>query len=90
MEPKNNRKKWTPEPEQPVGPVENSTEALDTSLENLMDAQDVCTLLRISKKTLARLRQKGLIVYTRLLGKIFYLRSELEKSLKANLVLRKI
>lgn len=44
----------------------------DLGLKNWMDNQDVCQILRISKRTLQVYREKGLIPFARIKHKIFY------------------
>ena len=45
----------------------------DLGLKNWMDNQDVCQILRISKRTLQVYREKGLIPFARIKHKIFYI-----------------
>ena len=44
----------------------------------LMDNQDVCRMLNISKRTLQRYRSSGALPYRTLYSKVFYKRSDVE------------
>ena len=44
----------------------------DAGLKKWMDNQEVCGVLRISKKTLQVYREKGLLAVTRIKNKFFY------------------
>lgn len=44
--------------------------------DDLLDNQDLCTLLGITKRTLQRYRQKQLITYYQIDGKSYYLKSD--------------
>nr|WP_321409078.1 helix-turn-helix domain-containing protein [uncultured Carboxylicivirga sp.] len=48
-----------------------------------VDGEDVCTYLRISIRTLQRLRSKGKITYSTLGGKTYYSISELKSLLES-------
>ncbi len=48
-----------------------------------VDSKDVCTYLRISSRTLQRLRSSGHISYSTLGGKIYYTISEIKKLLES-------
>lgn len=50
--------------------------------DKLLDNQDICTLLGVTKRTLQRYRQKNLISYYLIKGKAYYKASEVEKMLK--------
>lgn len=50
----------------------NCKENTDQNTEEWLDNQDVCTLLKISPRTLQNLRNNGSIPYTRIERKIFY------------------
>ena len=50
--------------------------------DELLDNQDMCQLLKISKRTLAGYRQKKLITYYILDGKAYYKASEIQDFLK--------
>lgn len=51
--------------------------------EELLDNQDVCLLLKISKRTLQSYRDSGKIPYHRIGNKILYRRSEIADSLES-------
>ena len=46
--------------------------AKDAGLKKWMDNQEVCGILRISKRTLQVYREKGLLPFTRVKNKFFY------------------
>lgn len=50
--------------------------------DTLLDNQDMCQLLKVSKRTLAGYRQKKLITYYILDGKAYYKASEIQDFLK--------
>ena len=50
--------------------------------DTLLDNQDMCELLRVTKRTLARYRQKKLISYYMIDGRTYYKASEVEEFLK--------
>ena len=50
--------------------------------DRLIDNQDMCLLLGITKRTLARYRQKKLIRYYTIRGKVWYKASEVAEFLK--------
>ena len=50
--------------------------------EELMDNADMCALLGITKRTLQRYRQKGVVPYYMMSGKPYYKLSEVQESLK--------
>lgn len=47
--------------------------------ETLLDNQDLCLMLNLSKRSLQRYRASGELSYLLIGGKIFYLESEVEK-----------
>ena len=47
----------------------------DAALKKWMDNQEVCGILRISKRTLQVYREKGLLPFTRIKNKFFYQRA---------------
>lgn len=53
-------------------------------LEDWIDNQDVMQRLHISLRTLQTLRSSGTLPYTRVNGKIYYLRQDVEKLLRQN------
>lgn len=50
--------------------------------DELLDNQDLCTILKVTKRTLQRYRQLGMISYYQIDGKCYYKKSELETFLK--------
>ena len=52
-----------------------------------VDTYDVCTFLKVSAKTLQRLRASGKITFSRISGKIFYRISEIERLMNDNMIL---
>ena len=53
-----------------------------------VDSYDVCTFLKISTKTLQRLRAAHAISFSRIRGKNFYKISEIERLMKENVIRR--
>lgn len=53
----------------------------DFALKNWMDNQDVCKILRISKRTLQEYRSAGIIPYYLVQSRALYKESEIEKIL---------
>jgi hypothetical protein len=51
-----------------------------------VDSYEVCTFLKISERTLQRLRTKGLISYSIISGKTYYTIAEVKRMLKDRLV----
>ena len=51
-----------------------------------VDSYEVCTFLKISERTLQRLRTKGLISYSIISGKTYYTIAEVKRMLKERLV----
>ncbi|MDR1883966.1 MAG: helix-turn-helix domain-containing protein [Prevotella sp.] len=54
--------------------------------ERLLDNQDVCQMLNVSKRTLQRYRSSGELPYQMLYHKTFYRESDVEAFIKANFV----
>lgn len=52
--------------------------------ERLLDNQDVCQLLNVSKRTLQRYRSSGELPYQMVYHKTFYKESDVEAFIKAN------
>ncbi len=52
--------------------------------ERLMDNQDVCQMLRVSKRTLQRYRTSGELPYRMLFHKAFYKQSDVEAFMKSH------
>lgn len=68
----------------------NAKEELQVNLEDLLDNQDIMTLMHISARTLQTLRSNGTIKYIKLRNKIYYRRQDIEKVLKDNYIMFKI
>ena len=56
---------------------------LDAFRENWIDGQDVMQIMHISPRTLATYRDKGLLPFSRIRGKIYYKMSAVESLLDA-------
>lgn len=56
--------------------------------EEWVDSYEVCSFLRISERTLQRLRTNGLITYSVISGKTYYTIAEVKRILKERLVKR--
>lgn len=63
---------------------ENSNSAEKDEL--WVDSYEVCTYLRISERTLQRLRANGLIRYSVILGRNYYTIDEVKRMLNARLI----
>lgn len=64
--------------------IKHSTEEDDD--DKWVDSQEVCRFLRISERTLQRLRTNGKITYTCLGGKYYYQISEIKKLLRERVI----
>ena len=53
-----------------------------------VDSYEVCTFLKVSAKTLQRLRAANCVNYSRIRGKIFYRISEIQRLLNENVIRR--
>ena len=53
-----------------------------------VDSYDVCSFLKISAKTLQRLRASNSVTYSRIRGKIFYRISEIQRLMNNNIIRR--
>jgi hypothetical protein len=53
-----------------------------------VDSYEVCTFLKISGKTLQRLRASGAIAFSRIRGKTFYRISEIQRLMQNNIIRR--
>jgi hypothetical protein len=53
-----------------------------------VDSYEVCTFLKISDKTLQRLRRAGAVSFSRIRGKNFYRISEIQRLLQENVIRR--
>jgi hypothetical protein len=66
--------------EQIVSILEKQTNPKDSlTTEGLMDNQDMCVLLGITKRTLQRYRQKGIVPFYMMGGKSYYKPSEVQE-----------
>ena len=65
--------------EDKLGRMNRQTSALDG--DKLLDNQDMCELLGITKRTLARYRQKKLVTYYMIDGRTYYRSSEVKEFL---------
>lgn len=61
-----------------------------TLLEDWLDNQDVMKILHISPRTLQTLRSNGTLPFSRINGKIYYRRQDIQKILADNYVMYKI
>jgi protein tyrosine phosphatase len=57
--------------------------------DNLLDNQDLCLLLKVSKRTLQRYRSSGILPYKRIQQKTYYLESDVHKFISQEFVYRK-
>ena len=65
----------------------NYTEAESTNEDEIwVDSYEVCTFLKISEKTLQRLRVAGTIAYSNIRGRYFYKISEVKRMLEERLI----
>lgn len=53
-------------------------------LENWLDNQEVCDVLRINKKTLQVYRNKGILPFSRIKNKLFYKPEDVQRLLDLN------
>ena len=58
--------------------------AEDLGLKNWLDNQEVCEVLRISKKTLQVYRAKGILPFSRIKNKLFYKPEDIRRLLELN------
>ena len=58
--------------------------AKDAGLKKWMDNQEVCGILRISKRTLQVYREKGLLPFTRVKNKFFYKPEDVQNMLESS------
>ena len=54
--------------------------------ERYLDVQEACQLLKISKRTLQAYRDKGLLSFSQIAGKIYFRASDIEEHLKNHYV----
>lgn len=57
--------------------------------DSLLDNQDLCLLLKVSKRTLQRYRSSGILPYKRIQQKTYYLESDVHKFISQKFVYRK-
>ncbi len=57
--------------------------------DTLLDNQDLCLLLKVSKRTLQRYRSSGILPYKRIQQKTYYLESDVHKFISQEFVCRK-
>jgi hypothetical protein len=53
-----------------------------------VDSYEVCTFLKVSSRTLQRLRAEGAVSFSLIRGKTFYRISEIQRLLKENIIRR--
>ena len=74
-----------------TGQLQRIEEKLDqfmVSVPGWFDPQDVCNMLHISKRTLDYYREKGVLPFSKIGGKIFYKISDIEGCLTEHLIKR--
>ncbi len=57
--------------------------------DTLLDNQDLCLLLKVSKRTLQRYRSSGILPYKRIQQKTYYLESDVHKFISQEFTYRK-
>ena len=57
--------------------------------DTLLDNQDLCLLLKVSKRTLQRYRSLGILPYKRIQQKTYYLESDVHKFISQEFVYKK-
>ena len=57
--------------------------------DTLLDNQDLCLLLKVSKRTLQRYRSSGILPYKRIRQKTYYLESDVHKFISQEFVYKK-
>ena len=65
---------------------EQQSVVIENSDETLVDNYDVCTFLKISERTLQRLRSKGLVSYSVISGKSYYTITEVKRMLTQHII----
>ncbi|MGC4130159.1 MAG: helix-turn-helix domain-containing protein [Bergeyella sp.] len=65
-----------------------SQQTTNNDQDSWVDSYDVCTFLKISDRTLQRLRSENKINYSRIRGKNYYTISEIRRMLQENLIRR--
>ena len=67
---------------------EQQSVVIENSDETWVDNYDVCTFLKISERTLQRLRSKGLVSYSVISGKSYYTITEVKRMLTQHIIRR--
>lgn len=66
--------------------IENLKEGMEKAVENpdhcILDDVDLCAYLKVSKRTTATWREKGMIDYSQPSGKVFYTKSQVLQFIK--------
>jgi len=65
---------------------EQQSVVIENSDETWVDNYDVCTFLKISERTLQRLRSKGLVSYSVISGKSYYTITEVKRMLTQHII----
>ena len=65
-----------------------SQQSMDDNTDSWVDSYEVCTFLKISDRTLQRLRSENKINYSRIRGKNYYKISEIRRMMEENLIRR--
>ena len=66
--------------------VENQPSEAEDAVEGWVDSYEVCTFLKISSRTLQRLRTSGAIGFSQIRGKYFYKLSEVRRMLDQKII----
>ncbi len=66
--------------------VENQPSEAEDAAEGWVDSYEVCTFLKISSRTLQRLRTSGAIGFSQIRGKYFYKLSEVRRMLDQKII----
>jgi hypothetical protein len=69
-----------------VADIQSKTE--EQTEDGWVDSYEVCTFLKISGRTLQRLRSSNSISYSQIRGKVFYRISEIQRLLQDNVIRR--
>lgn len=62
--------------------------AEEETADGWVDSYEVCTFLKVSAKTLQRLRASNSVTYSRIGGKVFYRISEIQRLMNNNIIRR--
>lgn len=54
----------------------------DNTANEYIDVETICRCFKLSKKTIRRYRQQGLIPYHQIKGKVYFIESEVKEALK--------